>query len=254
MKKTNWKELAQRFLKDEAEQGRQGRRLEARIGTLDFLSEENLAEFRECSPETLEELSHLLEDIETRQFVKLVTFTAEEVPKPLFAPLLLAAARTRNPTFNKHFVAPCMLCFGRRPVMKELIRIYTTSPSKAEKAGAVQALYWGSMGKGALPWPHKGYRTITREPDEPVDDIRADFQASVLSDFLTETDVEIRKSLITNLPKRTEQNAELFDRVVAVARASENDYIRSRLRVELRRLQDDSESFAAEPAEDGEGS
>ncbi len=54
---------------------------------------------------------------------------------------LLAGVHTRNPSFNKHFVFPCVLIHGRRRVVAELIDIAVRG-GDAEKAGVGGALYW----------------------------------------------------------------------------------------------------------------
>ena len=230
MTRTNWTALSEKLLAGES---RLGRDLECRIGTVEHLvTQEHLADFRLCGPETVSELSSLLEDVSARHFVKMVVVTARDVPLPLVPALLLAGARTRNPSFNKHFTWPCVLCHGRRIVVRELLRIFRTG-SPDERAGAAHGLYWGSMGRGSIYWPHDKFGRPSGRPDEPVDDLLDEFASVVLSELLAEPDVAIQRVLVANLPKRTADNAELFDRVVERARGSADEYLRKRLAYQL---------------------
>ena len=113
--------------------------LEAWCGTLDGLfSEEELDAFRDCGPDDARVLNEFLWDERRRHFVKALVSTALAVPERIFDGMVHASVHTRNVSFNRHFVWPCICVGQQRRTVRELLR-YCREGSNREKAGADSA-------------------------------------------------------------------------------------------------------------------
>lgn len=137
--------------------------------------------YRACEPADASQLRSMLRDSRHRQFVKLLALATETVPEVLFEDFLRAGVETDNPSFNKHFLFPLTILYGRRRVLTSLLEMTTESTELAcEKIEA--ALYWLSIPREQTYWPHRYKRPVDRPPvDEPIDDLLRRF-VSVLRD------------------------------------------------------------------------
>ena len=82
-----------------------------------------------------------LEHASRAHFIRVIVRHDNRMPDAFLAPLVRAAIYERDPSFNRHFVEPCLRCFGLRRTNDELLR-YATAGSDFEKAGAANAFYW----------------------------------------------------------------------------------------------------------------
>jgi hypothetical protein len=111
-----------------------------------------------------------------RHFVKLLVFAARCVPAPIFNDMVATGVAVRNPSFNKHFIWPCVLERGRRAVVERLLHMYRSEASSGlleqRRFGFKSALYWGAMPRHAIYWPDATSEwPPAAPPDEPVDDL-----------------------------------------------------------------------------------
>lgn len=168
-----------------------------------------------------------------RHLVKLLVFAAREVPAPLVRPLLEAAADTVNPSFNKHFVAPCCIVYGRRRVVAELVDI-ANQGNGARITGATNALYWGAIPREGHQWPdERGYVPYVGEPDEPVEDLIEEFDTWAASQFLEVDSLDLQRSLVSRITAAHLRETDLGQKAIVAAREHHDSYIRDRVCYDL---------------------
>lgn len=207
-------------------------RLEAVVSVGDPFTPADLASFRACEPATAVAMTELLADRRHRHLVKLLVFASECVPEPLLRPLLLAGVHTRNPSFNKHFVFPCVLVHGRRRVVAELIDI-AAGGGNAEKAGVGGALYW-AVPRAHAYWPHHaGWKPYDGPPDESVADLLAAFSVWAVRELLGNDDLDVRRALVHHVAAVRAEEPALARAAIAMVRAHPDRYLRERLAYDL---------------------
>ena len=216
----------------------------ARLGTdsrlLEFVTPQvdgivdagDLADVCRCAPPTAAALSALLADARYRHVVKGLVIAARSVPEPLLRPMLVAAARTLNPSCNQDFVFPCTLTFGRRRVVTTLLDIALTG-SNSLKAGAVNALYWAWAPRQVLRWRPADPAPAPGPPDEPVEDLRQAFLTWAVREFIENTDVDVRRVLVPHVVSARDREPVLAERAVAIAKNHTDAYIRQRVASDL---------------------
>lgn len=192
----------------------------------------DLAELCRCTAATTQTLTTLLEDPRHRHAVHSLVVAARCVPDPLLRPMLLAAARTLNPSANRKFVEPCILAFGRRRVVSTLLSI-AANESSGVRAGAVNALYWAWAARESLSWPGEEAAPAPFPPDEPVEDLRAEFMAWAVREFVVSADLDVRRALASTLIPARRYEPELAERAIAMARGDSDPYVRQRIAADL---------------------
>lgn len=90
-----------------------------------------------------ESLTEALGDDQRKWFIAAI-FAESPVPKRMLKAMIRAAIYEANPSLNREFITSCIASFGHRIVNEALLDIVETG-SDFEKAGAVNASYWGGM-------------------------------------------------------------------------------------------------------------
>jgi hypothetical protein len=204
--------------------------LEAIVGPVDdLLTGDDLAAFHAGESADREALIGLLDSLQGRLIVKLVVFAARSVPEWLLEPLLRAGACTRDPSFNQHFIWPCVITHGRRKVMGHLLSLVKHG-ADAEKAGAFNALYWGSMKRQTVYWPcdDTDDDLDVDEDTEPVDDLMSELRYLAVTEFNGNTRLDVQRAAISWLPQKYDRDPQELQRAVERAMAHTDPYIRGR--------------------------
>lgn len=143
------------------------------------------------------------------------------MPKRLLSAMIAAAVREPDPSFNRSFVQPAVRCAGPARVAKELNRIFREGPTQ-ERTGALAALYH-------VPFVAQrfglGFEGVQRVPQEEL-----------LDTFLRTDSVALRREILPSLKLAnliTGKSAAEARRVVELCRASTDDYLRTRVEVQL---------------------
>ncbi len=177
----------------------------------------------------------LLEDAlhdQERKWLVAEVFSKTPVPKRLLDAMLRAAVYEVNPSFNRCFVEPCIASYGHRVVNEALLE-YVEKGSDFEKAGAVNALYWGGMRlrfddykrgltiKNATPESRAAYLELK--------DVWLRKRCLFLREFVTNENVDVRRSIIPSLTLEEAAYPDALKPLVAqaieIARNHEDDYI-----------------------------
>lgn len=221
---------------------------ESRVGPTDgIVSAESLAAFKRCEPTDAVALTELLRDPIHRVFVKLLCLAALDVPEPLFGEVVAAGVATENPSFNKHFIFPAAIVHGRRRVLQALLNIFAGG-SDREKYGVSGAVYWCSIPRPHMHWPHQITRdAIKPEPDDAIDDLVARFEDAALAEFVANSALDVRRALVPQLSRAALRSPALGAQALAIARGHSDEYIRSRLRADL----DESSLIPSKPKPTG---
>ena len=147
------------------------------------------------------------------------------VPRRLFEPLLRAGVLEPNPDLNRRFVEPCVRSQGVRRTLERLLE-YLETGADAEKAGAVNALYWVR----ASDWR-------SGETDEEPAELRAALRHRLLREFVANDDVSVRRCILPALSldptKYPPDLRPLVPQAVAIARSHPDEYIRHRIEIQL---------------------
>ena len=157
---------------------------------------------------------------ERRKWFVAEVFGAQRVPKRLHTRMILTAVLEKNPSSNRYFIEPCVRSFGSRNVLSELLK-YLQSGTDEQKAGAVSACYW-------VP------RNAKAEAD---DDLRIQIRCQMLSEFVQNDNLEVRRRIIPmlTLDQNTypESLRSLVPETIRIARSHTDEYIRHRVEVQL---------------------
>lgn len=157
-----------------------------------------------------------------------------------FEPLLDAAIDELDPSYNRHFVDPCLGAFGPRRVNEYLLDV-VESGSDFRKAGAVNALYWAAVGLSflgtATSFRIEEATLESRTLYESLQDVWDRKDVLMLETFVSNPDVRVRQSIISKLildPLRyPEEYRPLVQQAIAIGRAHSDEYIRHRVEVQL---------------------
>lgn len=184
-------------------------------------------------------LSDALEDYERKWFVAAI-FSRSPVPKRLLKPMIRAAVYEVNPSLNREFIAPCIASYGHRVANEALLEFVETG-TDFEKAGAVNALYWGGM---SLSYPANTTRFTVENatPDSraaylELKDVWDRKRCLLLREFVSNESVDVRRSIIPSLCLEEAAYPEvikpLVSRAIDIARKHQDEYIRHRVEVQL---------------------
>jgi hypothetical protein len=183
--------------------------------------------------------THALNNAEQKWFVAFI-FEHLPVPAALFIPMLQAAVYERDPSFNRQFVEPCIRQSGHRLVIEALLTMFQTG-TDFEKAGATNALYWANIPLqylGNTPAFTEEYATAeSRAARNALNDLWQRKRELFLQEFVTNSDVDVRRSLIPALDLNSDSYPDSLRHLVAaaiqIARTHSDDYIRHRVEVQL---------------------
>jgi hypothetical protein len=207
--------------------------VECRVGPLEGLvPAPALDAFRACAPEDAEDLRVLLRDPRHRLLVKLLIFVTEAVPEPLLEDAVRAGVMTNNPSFNKHFIFPCAIVYGRRAVVRSLLDVFTRGTDR-EKYGVAGALYWCSMPREHMYWPHEDGGARRPAQDDPIDDLIRTFEDRALEEFVENPALDVRRALVSALPGAARRAPALGAQAIAIAREHPDAYVRRRVLCDL---------------------
>ena len=163
------------------------------------------------------------------------------LPKELYESMLRAAIYEINPSENKFFIIPCIKASGCRRVNETLLE-YVEKGNNFEKAGAVNALYWAIPQvkyRGRPPTYSKEYATQASIKElEEFRDVWMKRKRLLLEEFINNTDVSVRRSIIPHLElidpfSYPEDIRPLVDEAIKIARNHEDEYIRQRVEIQL---------------------
>jgi hypothetical protein len=163
-------------------------------------------------------LTESLHDEQRKWFVA-AFFDSYPVPRRLLNEMIRAGVYERNPSSNKLFIEPCVSSFGSEPVCTELLT-YLEHGSNVEKAGAASAFYWAAS-----------------HTNPPTEELRQRIREQMLSEFVNNPDVELRRRVIPMLVLNEERYPThvrpLVMQAIAIARLHSDEYIRHRVEIQL---------------------
>lgn len=223
-----------------------------------FLSVRHTPQFYETTPKfkpaILKALDHLdsvsskdikwleqaLTDEQRKWFVAFVLSVVPNFPQALFMPMMRAAVYERNPSANRDFVEPCINAFGYRKVNEALLT-FIKSGSNFEKAGACNALYWARVPlefRGTvLNFDIENATPESRDAYNEINDIRLQIQYLFLQEFITNTDLDVRRSIVASLnldpDLYPDELKPLINQAIQIARSHSDEYIRHRIEVQI---------------------
>lgn len=163
------------------------------------------------------------------------------LPSRLMEPFIWAAVYEIDPDDNRWFVHPCVAAVGRRFVNESLLNIIE-SGSNFEKAGAANALYWASLGlafndAGNKPMTIENATPESREAFLELNDIWQRKRELFLTEFVANTNLDVRRSLIASLSLDESEYSDdfkpLVKQAIDIGRMHEDEYIRSRVKYEM---------------------
>jgi hypothetical protein len=227
-----WDEYCERYLTE-------------RKTNLEYLWKEISPCVYHLSNEDIQWLIQALEDEQRQWFVAFIVKKAsgglpKRLKRVLFSPLIRAAVYERNPSLNRYFVEPCVAVFGYRQVNEALLDLVEQG-SNFEKAGAVNALYWArfrfSFIKSAPEYTLEYATPESKAAYEALADIRLRKQCLFLREFVSNPNLDVRRSIISNLVLNPSCYADelkpLVLNAIEIARVHSDDYIRHRVEVQL---------------------
>jgi hypothetical protein len=166
-----------------------------------------------------------------------------EPPEALFSDLLRAAVYEVNPSYNQYFINPLLRPLGTRRINEELLQWFPQA-SDFEKAGIANALYWANV-----PLCFKGYDNWKRGVATPesqaeydaFEDIRRLRRELFLQEFVRNSNIDVRRSLLPKLDldasHYSDELKSLISEAIQIARSSDDQYTRARLKVQLNESQ-----------------
>lgn len=221
------------------------RYLTQRKTNLDYLWKEISPHVYHLSHEDIQWLIQALEDEQRKWFVtfivnKVTGSLPKRLKRVLFSPLIRAAVYECNPSLNRYFVEPCVAVFGYRQVNEVLLDLVEQG-SNFEKVGAVKALYWARFHLHFIkdaPRYTLEYATVeSKAAYEASADIRLRQQSLFLREFVSNPNIDVRRSIIAHLVLNPSCYADelkpLVLNAIEIARTHSDDYIRHRVEVQL---------------------
>ena len=191
-------------------------------------------------PEDVRWLTRALVLPQHKWFVVGLLQAAPSLAEPLFGPVMDAGVAELNPSLNRYFIEPCVRAFGVRRVNEYLLDLLEAG-TDSQKAGAVNALYWAQVPLDFhVHTPGYGdYRGAveSRRASEELGDLWIRARTLYLRTFVSDTDVDVRRSLIARLTfdetAYDPADRPLVPEAIRIARAHWDPYIRHRLAVQL---------------------
>jgi len=154
------------------------------------------------------------------------------LPVQFFDPLLRAAVYEIDPSLNRYFIAPCIKSFGARVVYEALLR-YVETGTNFEKAGAINGLYWATV----LPQGAAASNAEAQAVFASMADLRARLSNLLLKEFVSNENVDVRRSIIAMLSPNPAAYATdvqaLLPAAIAIAYNHPDKYIRDRAKVQF---------------------
>jgi hypothetical protein len=185
--------------------------------------------FAQLSDADREWFQDALEDPLRKWFVVQTLEYVQSVPEQLFQPLLRATIYEVDPDRNRDFLTPLLFAFGLRSVHTALLEVLQNG-TDFEKTGAVNALLWTRV--SGVFW---GGSYV--ELDANRDDITARKNALLLSEFTNNPNVEVRRSIITQLDfdpnSYPDEFKPLVPKAIRIAKAHSDEYIRNTAETQL---------------------
>ncbi|MQS17767.1 hypothetical protein F7Q99_37665 [Streptomyces kaniharaensis] len=149
------------------------------------------------------------------------------MPEEYFGALLAAAVYDPNPSFNRRLVEPALLAFGRRRVRMALLGWLETG-TDVERAGAARAWYWTAL------TVDDGRTAIGADDGASIRDA---WHAAALREFVTNENVDVRRSILPGLPlvlrAYPAELHPLVEHAVEIALAHPDEYIRQRAETQV---------------------
>lgn len=161
---------------------------------------------------------------------------AGDAPEEWFVPVVRAAVMEPDPSFNRQLVEPAVIAFGRRRVLLALVA-YVQTGSSPDAAGAANAWYWAQVsltyrGESTTPTPESAAEY------ERYRDLHERYHEAALRRFVADDNLDVRRCILPSLPLWPDAfPAELHDTVaeaIRIARASDDDYLRHRVELQVR--------------------
>lgn len=185
-------------------------------------------------------LAQALGDATSKWFAAFVCGLFTSLPESLLLPLLTAAITERNPSRNRAFIEPLVTAFGNRRVMHRLLDLVEHG-TNAEKAGAINALYWASVRLERIALlPSDAQHSTTAESQAAyaaVADLNQRRKALFVQEFVANPDLQVRRNLIAWLdfdpaayPSAVQS---LVQTALIIAQNHPDAYIRQRAAVNL---------------------
>jgi hypothetical protein len=199
--------------------------------------------FEVVQPDDIEWFKQALEDDMKKGFAAFVFFDMEiPLPEELYETMLRAAVYEIDPSYNRYFVDPCREAFGLRRVNSSLLEVVKNGDN-FEKAGAVNALYHASPPELAFKGIPPAYTKEYALPEsvqayDEYKDVRMEMDCLFLKEFINNSNVEVRQSLIPHLKLNDpsyypEDIRPLVDEAIRIAQNHEDEYIRHRLEIKF---------------------
>jgi hypothetical protein len=206
----------------------------------DPLTVSHAASLEDPSPEDVRWLTRALVLPQHKWFVVGLLQAAPSLAEALFGPAMDAGIAELNPSLNRYFIEPCVRAFGVRRVNEYLLDLLETG-TDSQKAGAVNALYWAQVPlefPGNTPDYGDDRRSVeSRRANEELGDVWKRARTLYLRTFVSDADVDVRRSLIARLTlddtAYDPADRPLVPEAIRIARAHWDPYIRHRLAVQL---------------------
>jgi hypothetical protein len=121
---------------------------------------------------------------------------------------------------------------GRRPVVRTLLDIFARGTDR-EKYGVAGALYWCSVPREHMYWPHRNGGAPRPTQDDPIDDLIQTFEDRALVAFVENPALDVRRALVSALPGAARRAPALGAQAIAIAREHPDEYVRQRVLCDL---------------------
>lgn len=126
----------------------------------------------------------------------------------------------------------CAIVHGRRRVLRSLLDVFARGTNR-EKYGVGGAVYWCSMPREHMSWPHWTRRVFRPAPDEPIDDLLQAYEDRALEEFVRNPALDVRRALVPVLPRAARRAHSLGEQAIAIAREHPDEYVRQRVLCDL---------------------
>ncbi|MFI7211583.1 hypothetical protein ACIBP4_12135 [Micromonospora maritima] len=165
------------------------------------------------------------------------TDEAGPVPDAWFTPLIRAAVHEPDPSFVRDLAVPTVTAYGRRRIRLALLDHVETGTA-ADAAGAARAWY-----PTLVPLRYS-VSLDTPTPESLAErakyhDLDRRYREVGLRRFVADDDLDVRRCLLPGLPLSPDAYPTdmhpLVTQAVEIARSSEDEYLRHRVEIQLRR-------------------
>lgn len=183
-------------------------------------------QFKGFSDTDISTLKAFLLENDKKWFVAHLLDNLDTFPNDLLQPMLLAAVREPDPSFNNEFIKPCRRVFDYVDIQNILLDTFRKG-DKEKKIGVLKALYWArptvyemTVHEGKKIYKQQGYDTFfwDYELNSFDDDFKVDQKVfeqenprqeaiyieqvkTILSEFYKTTDMDLKYQIAFRLPK-----------------------------------------------------